>query len=72
MKIKVYSLEGEAIDEMELPEIFNEEFRPDVIKRAVISAQTARYSPGDLTRWQVKGLQQSPTVPDAVLPWFHV
>ncbi|MEM4196481.1 MAG: 50S ribosomal protein L4, partial [Methanothermobacter sp.] len=39
MKIKVYSLEGEAIDEMELPEIFNEEFRPDVIKRAVLSAQ---------------------------------
>ncbi|QHN05986.1 50S ribosomal protein L4 [Methanothermobacter sp. THM-1] len=45
MKIKVYSLEGEAIDEMELPEIFNEEFRPDVIKRAVISAQTARVQP---------------------------
>jgi len=45
MKIKVYSLEGEAIDEMELPEIFNEEFRPDVIKRAVLSAQTARVQP---------------------------
>ncbi len=44
-KIKVYSLEGEAIDEIELPEIFMEEFRPDLIKRAVISSQTARIQP---------------------------
>lgn len=44
-KIKVYSLEGEVVDEIELPEIFNEEFRPDLIKRAVISSQTARIQP---------------------------
>jgi large subunit ribosomal protein L4e len=44
-KIKVYSLEGEAIDEIELPDIFMEEFRPDLIKRAVISSQTARIQP---------------------------
>jgi len=44
-KIKVYSLEGEATDEIELPEIFMEEFRPDLIKRAVISSQTARIQP---------------------------
>ncbi|MGZ7067683.1 MAG: 50S ribosomal protein L4 [Methanobacterium sp.] len=44
-KIKVYSLEGEVVDEMELPEIFNEEYRPDLIKRAVISSQTARIQP---------------------------
>ena len=44
-KIKVYSLEGEVIEEMELPEIFNEEYRPDIIKRAVISSQTARIQP---------------------------
>ena len=44
-KIKVYSLEGEVIDEIKLPDIFNEEFRPDVIKRAVISSQTARIQP---------------------------
>jgi len=44
-RIKVYSLEGEVIDEIKLPEIFNEEFRPDVIKRAVISSQTARIQP---------------------------
>jgi large subunit ribosomal protein L4e len=44
-KIKVYSLEGEVTEEIELPEIFQEEFRPDLIKRAVISAQTARIQP---------------------------
>ena len=44
-KIKVYSLEGEVIDEIKLPDIFNEEFRPDIIKRAVISSQTARIQP---------------------------
>jgi len=44
-KIKVYSLDGEVIDEIEMPEIFYEEFRPDLIKRAVISSQTARIQP---------------------------
>ena len=44
-KIKVYSLEGEVTDEMDLPEIFSEEFRPDLIKRAVLSAQSARIQP---------------------------
>lgn len=44
-KIKVYSLEGETVDEIELPSIFTEKFRPDLIKRAVISSQTARIQP---------------------------
>ncbi|MCC7551199.1 MAG: 50S ribosomal protein L4 [Methanobacterium sp.] len=44
-KIKVYSLEGKVTGEMELPEIFSEEFRPDLIKRAVLSAQSARIQP---------------------------
>jgi large subunit ribosomal protein L4e len=44
-KIKIYSLEGEVIGEIELPEIFMEEFRPDLIKRAVISSQTAKIQP---------------------------
>jgi large subunit ribosomal protein L4e len=44
-KIKVYSLEGEVVEEIELPEIFTEVFRPDLIKRAVISSQTARIQP---------------------------
>ncbi|WJI10220.1 50S ribosomal protein L4 [Methanobacterium sp. CWC-01] len=44
-KVKVYSLEGDVVDEMELPEIFTEEYRPDLIKRAVLSAQAARIQP---------------------------
>lgn len=45
MKIHVYSLNGKPSEEIELPLIFEEELRPDVIKRAVISAQTARLQP---------------------------
>ncbi|MDR3063347.1 MAG: 50S ribosomal protein L4 [Methanobrevibacter sp.] len=45
MKVNVYSIEGEVVEEIELPKIFNEEFRPDLIKRAVISSQTARVQP---------------------------
>lgn len=44
-KIKVYSLEGKVTEEMDLPEVFSEEFRPDLIKRAVLSAQSARIQP---------------------------
>ena len=45
MKVSVYSIEGEVKEEIELPPIFNEEFRPDLIRRAVISSQTARIQP---------------------------
>ena len=45
MKVNVYSKEGEVTGNIELPTIFDEEFRPDLIKRAVISAQTARVQP---------------------------
>ena len=44
-KVNVYSLKGEVTDEIELLEIFEEAYRPDVIKRAVISSQTARIQP---------------------------
>ena len=44
-KVNVYSLKGDITDEIELPEIFEETYRPDVIKRAVISIQTARIQP---------------------------
>ena len=44
-KVNVYSLKGDVTDEIELPEIFEEAYRPDVIKRAVISSQTARIQP---------------------------
>ncbi|MGL6298240.1 MAG: 50S ribosomal protein L4 [Methanobacteriaceae archaeon] len=45
MKVNVYSIKGEVSGEIELPGIFEEEFRPDLIKRAVISSQTARIQP---------------------------
>jgi len=45
MKVNVYSKEGEVKGEIELPSIFNEVYRPDIIKRAVISSQTARVQP---------------------------
>lgn len=45
MKVNVYSIEGEVNGDIELPAIFNEEYRPDLIKRAVISSQTARVQP---------------------------
>lgn len=45
MKVNVYSMEGEVTGDIELPAIFNEEYRPDIIKRAVISSQTARIQP---------------------------
>ena len=45
MKVNVYSIEGEVSGDVELPAIFNEVYRPDLIKRAVISSQTARIQP---------------------------
>ncbi len=45
MKVKVYSLEGKAAGEVELPAIFEADVRPDLIKRAVLAAQAARYQP---------------------------
>ncbi len=42
MKVHVYSLEGKPVEEIEIPAIFDEQFRPDIIRRAVMAAQTAR------------------------------
>ncbi|WP_456472617.1 50S ribosomal protein L4 [Methanocaldococcus sp.] len=42
---KIYNLEGEIIKEIELPEVFNTEYRPDLIRRAFISAFTAKLQP---------------------------
>ncbi len=42
MKAHVYSLEGEATEEIELPPVFETEYRPDLIKRAVLSAISKR------------------------------
>lgn len=39
------SLEGQPLEEIELPPVFATELRPDVIRRAVLAAQTARLQP---------------------------
>lgn len=45
MKTHVYSLDGKLDGEVELSPIFETELRPDVIKRAVLAAQSARIQP---------------------------
>ncbi|ENN95842.1 50S ribosomal protein L4P [Methanocaldococcus villosus KIN24-T80] len=45
MEANVYNLNGEVIKKIELPEIFETEYRPDLIKRAFLSAFTAKLQP---------------------------
>ena len=45
MKAQVRTLTGEVAHEIDLPEIFNEEYRPDLIKRAVLALQSTRFQP---------------------------
>jgi len=45
VKAKVYGLTGEVVEEIELPDAFNEEFRPDVIRKAVHAIQSHRRQP---------------------------
>jgi len=44
-KAKVLSLSGEVLREIALPRVFLEEYRPDLIKRAVLAAQANRLQP---------------------------
>ena len=45
MKAQVRTLTGEIAHEIDLPEIFREEYRPDLIKRAVLALQSTRFQP---------------------------
>ncbi|HJJ90252.1 MAG TPA: 50S ribosomal protein L4 [Methanocorpusculum sp.] len=45
MKANVKAINGSVLHEIELPPVFNEEFRPDLIKRAVLSYQSEQYQP---------------------------
>ena len=45
MKAGVYSIEGKKISEVELPKVFDEEVRPELIKRAVLHEQSKEYQP---------------------------
>lgn len=42
---KVYGLDGSVRKDIELPEIFRTDYRPDIIKKAVLSAQSAARQP---------------------------
>lgn len=43
--VNVYSLTGEVLRTEPLPEVFNTQFRPDVIKRAVVAEEANRRQP---------------------------
>ena len=45
MKVPVFSVSGEKISEVELPEQFSEEVRPDLIKRAALAVLSAQHQP---------------------------
>ncbi|MEM0021916.1 MAG: 50S ribosomal protein L4 [Archaeoglobaceae archaeon] len=45
MKANVLNLKGEVVEEIELPGIFSEEFRPDIIRKAVHAIQSHRRQP---------------------------
>ncbi len=42
MQVPVHTLDGEADGEVDLPAVFDSEFRPDLIRRAVLAAQANR------------------------------
>jgi large subunit ribosomal protein L4e len=43
--VKIFNLEGKSAGKMELPPVFTTPLRPDVIKRAVLAIQSARFQP---------------------------
>ncbi len=45
MKAPVYSLDGNKIDEIELPKVFSTPFRPDVIHKAYVNLQSCLFQP---------------------------
>jgi len=45
MKAQIYSIDGKALKEVELPQQFSAEVRPDLISRAAIADQTTHYQP---------------------------
>jgi len=45
MKANILDLSGSQVGQIDLPPVFDEEYRPDLIKRAVLSAQANRFQP---------------------------
>ncbi|MFB0560499.1 MAG: 50S ribosomal protein L4 [Candidatus Lokiarchaeia archaeon] len=44
-KVNIYGLNGEQLRPINLPEVFDTPYRPDLIKRAVLSSRAARIQP---------------------------
>lgn len=57
MKVHVYSIDGNPVEELELPHQFNEEIREEVISRAVIAEQSRKYQPKGA--FKLAGMQTS-------------
>ena len=51
MKASVFNVDGEKVGEVELPPVFAEEVRLDLIKRAVLSEESFLYQPKGNYRW---------------------
>jgi large subunit ribosomal protein L4e len=45
MKAQVRALDGNVTRGIDLPRVFDEEYRPDLIKKAVLALQSTRYQP---------------------------
>ncbi|RXE55751.1 50S ribosomal protein L4 [Methanoculleus taiwanensis] len=45
MKAYIRTLKGERAEDIDLPSVFAEEYRPDLIKRAVLALQSTRFQP---------------------------
>lgn len=45
MKAQISTIDGGSAGEMELPAVFEESYRPDLIKNAVLALQSERYQP---------------------------
>lgn len=51
MKAPVYSVEGKKVKEIELPKVFETEFNPGLIKRAVLSIESNALQPKGSDAW---------------------
>ncbi len=51
MKVNVYSLDGKVVGQLELPPLFAELVRPDLIARAVLAEESRLYQPKGSYRW---------------------
>lgn len=45
MNAEVYSVEGNKKEEVQLPHVFSSEYRPDLIRRALLSEQSEKFQP---------------------------